>query len=204
MSVRAVILGVLLGLFIAGISYFNDQVIDQTFLVGNHLPIAVFGVVALIALSGVNWLLKLVGRPMRAGELAVMAALALAVCGWPGSGFFRYFTTVTSMPAYLERTEPSWQSSGLLSYAPEGSAAVAPGQVRDWRELASRLVGAGREGTGMSGRLFRSMYPQDQLNFRDAALGRPVNVEVLASGAEPDAAGYLSDYPRKWDGNRGR
>jgi len=43
MTVRAVLLGLLAAALICGFCYFNDFVMHQTFLVGNYMPISVFG-----------------------------------------------------------------------------------------------------------------------------------------------------------------
>jgi len=145
MTVRSVVLGILLAVSIAGATYFNDWVIGQTNLVGNHLPISVFGI-AVLLLLGINPLLRFIGpkATLRASEVAIIVALGLAVCGWPGSNFFRGLTTVTAYPAHWLKTKANWQSAKVMSYVPGGSAEVAPGQVRDWKRLAT-LLEAGRD-----------------------------------------------------------
>ena len=109
MTWRGILLGVLLGLFVASFTYFNDHVVAQTFLIGNHLPAIVFGS-ALVVLLVVNPALRALGSLIEgrgaaahaetpgwrwgfsAGEIAVAMALGLAVCAWPGSNLLRYFT----------------------------------------------------------------------------------------------------------------
>lgn len=142
MTVRAVALGILLALGIAGATYFNDWVIGQTNLVGNHLPIAVFGIAVLLLLC-LNPLLHVFGpkATFKASEVVVIVALGLAVCGWPGSNFFRGLTTVTAYPAHWLKTKANWQSAKVMSYVPGASAELAPGQVRDWKQLALLLEG---------------------------------------------------------------
>ncbi|MCC7409858.1 MAG: hypothetical protein IT442_17460 [Phycisphaeraceae bacterium] len=141
MSLRAVIVGLLLGLGISCFTYFNDQVIRQTMLIGNLFPVSVFGVLVVLLLA-VNPLLG--SRKFRTGEMAVVAALGLAACGWPGSGFFRTFTGSVAMPNQLLRDNASWQATHVMSYLPGGSAAVSEGFVEDWQALASGLL-AGRD-----------------------------------------------------------
>jgi hypothetical protein len=51
MTVRAVVLGLLLGLFVSAGTYFNDWVMGQSQLIGNFLPISVFGVAVLLLLA---------------------------------------------------------------------------------------------------------------------------------------------------------
>ena len=141
MSPRAIILGLLLGLGISAGTYFNDFVIRQTMLIGNHLPISVFGV-AMILLLALNPLLRLGGEcwPLRPGELALLIAVALVACGWPGSGFYRGFASITAMPAHLTQVQPSWRAAGVMSYIPGGAPQLAPGHVRDWPALVDRLA----------------------------------------------------------------
>lgn len=138
-------MGILLALAVSGTTYFNDWVIGQTNLVGNHLPISVFGIAVLLLLC-INPLLRFLGpkATLGAAEVAVIVALGLAVCGWPGSNFFRGLTTVTAYPAHWLKTKANWQSAKVMSYVPGASAELAPGQVRDWRQLA-RLLEQGRD-----------------------------------------------------------
>jgi hypothetical protein len=146
MTFRALLLGVLLGLTIAGITYFNDAVIRQTFLVGNHLPVGIFGVLLLLLL-GINPLLGRLsggdsGAVLRPAEFAVIVALGLAGCSWSGSNYYRGLVTITSMPQHWEKAEASWKASEVMSYVPGGSARIAPGHVADWRTLLDALVPA--------------------------------------------------------------
>ncbi len=153
MTIRALILGLLLGLSISAATYFNDAVIRQTFLIGNHLPVVVFATV-LILLLAVNPLLvrrRPDGDPdggagLRPAELAVIVALGLAACGWPGSNFYRTAVPVVTMPQHWLKAEASWKSANVLSYLPGGSPAVALGQVRDWPRLTDRLASGGDAG----------------------------------------------------------
>lgn len=148
MTIRALGIGLLLALLIAGVTYFNDWVIVQTHLVGNHLPIGVFGVVMLLLMVA-NPALSLLRRrwSLRPAELAVIAALGLAVCGWAGSNFFRTFVGVVGLPAHHYKNQPSWQSARVLSYVPDGSPEVAAGHVRDWPELLATLADDDANGT---------------------------------------------------------
>lgn len=127
MSVRSVILGVGLGLAVAGLTYFNDQVIYQTYFIGNHLPIVIFGLVVLTLLV-IN---PLLGRfsprlPLRAGEIAIIAALGLVVCGWPGSNLLRYYTGVMALPPQRMQNQPAWQAADVMRYLPGHPDAIEP------------------------------------------------------------------------------
>ncbi len=139
MTYRAVLLGLLLGLGVSGLTYYNDWVIRQTYLIGNHLPASVFGVgMLLLLLSGLMWRGGK-GRPFSAGEIAVVMALGLAACGWPGSNLFRYFSYPVTLPIVQENLQPNWQATRVMSYVPGGSPLLAEGYVRDWPELVQQL-----------------------------------------------------------------
>ena len=92
MTRRALLIGLCGAAFMCAVTYVNDAVIRQTFLVGNHLPIAVYGALVAFVLC-VNPLLrrtKLV-RALSGSELAVALAITLAACAIPGGGHPRAF-----------------------------------------------------------------------------------------------------------------
>ncbi|MEX0745279.1 MAG: DUF6785 family protein [Phycisphaeraceae bacterium] len=141
MTVRAILLGLALGLFISGFTYFNDGIIRQSWFISHHLPIAVFGVLTALLLI-VNPALNWIGTrwPLRASEVAIVAALGLAACGWPSFNFYWSLAPNTAMPNHWHRTATSWQAAGVMSYVPGGSAALAEGSVTDWPALTGRLA----------------------------------------------------------------
>ncbi|MDA0840366.1 MAG: hypothetical protein O3B01_08695 [Planctomycetota bacterium] len=126
MTLRAIVLGFLGGALINGFCFFNDFVLRGTFLVGNYLPISVFGGLLLFVMI-VNPLLgymrthfALIWRPEFTGkELAVVIALILAACYVPGRGLMHYFATFLMLPHHHERTNPSWQKEKILELAPK-------------------------------------------------------------------------------------
>lgn len=140
MNLRSVILGLSLAVFIALATYFNDWVIVQTHLVGNHLPIGVFGVLVLFLLL-INPMLGLIGRRWMLGsrELAIVCAIGLMACVWAGSNFYRTFVSNMVFPANDMRAKSSWQSAQVMSYLPGGSADVAEGHVTNWTQLLALL-----------------------------------------------------------------
>ena len=130
MTLRSLTLGLLLAILVASLTYFNDFVIHQTMLIGTHVPVAVFGVL-LIGVLGVGpaWGRLTGGRGrLRPGEVAVVVALGLAACAWPGSGFWRYTAGIAAMPSHLQQTELTWQSRDVLSYVPPDGALLEGGE----------------------------------------------------------------------------
>lgn len=198
MTFRAAILGLLVGLFIASITFYNDFVVKGTMLVASHLPIGVFGLLA-IAVLVANPLLRLLGRaaPLTAGELAVATAIALAACPWPGSGFWRYAVTGPSMPAHWLSSSTSWQGQGLMSYVPGGSPLVAEGQVTDPQGAARRLL----DEPGLAGAL-EEAETRMLRGIAEAPRAAPTARRELAAvlnrliGAEEDVAAKREELTR--------
>jgi len=110
MTKRAVLLGLVGAATICGITFFNDMVMRGTFLVGNFLPVSVFGSLILFLLL-VNPCLGRLGRrmPLGGSELAVIMALTLFACFLPGRGLMHQFTTFLMLPSHHMRTIPGWQ-----------------------------------------------------------------------------------------------
>jgi uncharacterized protein DUF6785/uncharacterized protein DUF6784 len=174
---RAILLGLGLGLLIALSTYFNDFVIGQTKLIGNFLPIAVFGSVALVLL-GLNPLLSALGRraALGAGEIAIIAALGLAVCGWPASNFYRYLTPITALPAHWLKTTAGWQSAHVMSYVPGASAELGDGHLLDATGLVATLSAASRRDTPTPARrLWLALSDGGRRLVEDAAAARHVS-----------------------------
>ncbi|MEM6551731.1 MAG: DUF6785 family protein [Planctomycetota bacterium] len=153
LSLRAVILGLIWGVAISVAVYPNDYMMRGTFLIGNFLPVAVFGVFAGLVLVNVAVGRVVPGLALKGGELAIAIAMALAVCGWPSSGFYRGFPQLAAMPGHWLETTSKWQVRGLDSYLPGGSARVAEGFLLEPREVAGlvasgegEVLGAVREG----------------------------------------------------------
>jgi len=120
MTLRAVILGLLCGAAIAWVCYFNDFVMQQTFLIGNYMPISVYGGLLLFLLV-FNPLLFRLSRwlSLSGRELAVVVALTLAACYVPGRGLMHYFSTLIMMPHHYARTIPGWKEEGIVELAPK-------------------------------------------------------------------------------------
>lgn len=115
------LLGLLAAAFICAVTYFNNHVLEQTFLIGNHLPLIVFGGLTLFLLT-LNPLLAQVsgGRwSLRAQELAVIVAMSLAVGVLPSSGFLRGFTAMIILPHQYNQTEQGWRKAQLLEQTPD-------------------------------------------------------------------------------------
>lgn len=106
---RSVLLGLLGTILICGLSPYNDYVLNNTFLVGNNLPLGVIVLLFLFVL--------LVNTPLRArgstqalsqSELAVAFGMMLVSCAIPGSGLMRYFPASLIGPWWQARASPEY------------------------------------------------------------------------------------------------
>ena len=116
MSFWAVLFGLLGAVSVCAASFFNDRILKQTYLVGNSMPVSVYGVfIVFVAL--INPFLG--KRRLSAGQIAVVMAIALAGCPIPGSGLLRTFTSSLIMPVRYQQTEASWREHKILDLVPE-------------------------------------------------------------------------------------
>lgn len=120
MTARAILTGLAAVVFLCGVTYFNDNVLNQTFLVGNHMPVAVYGllVIFLIFLNPLLSRLKS-GLALRGSELAVIMFIALSACVIPSSSLQRLFNPVLMLPHRFEQSEPGWRENKIVDYAPD-------------------------------------------------------------------------------------
>jgi len=110
MSIRAVLLGLLGAVLIAGLTYVNDWVLRQTALISHNLPFSVFGTLVVFVLVFNPLLFRLRKRWALSGaEIAVALSLTLAACAIPGSGLLRTFIPALVMPHQYAQTEVGWK-----------------------------------------------------------------------------------------------
>jgi hypothetical protein len=120
MTLRALILGLLLSLFIAGAGYINDRVLDlESFNNGHQLAIIVTGlmIVAVVLLNPLLHRLRR-GLAFRPAEIGVVVILMMVACSIPGRGLLEQFVQVLVMPFHWERISPGWREQHMLEYAP--------------------------------------------------------------------------------------
>lgn len=125
---RAFWIGLLLVTLMAAATPYNDYVLGNTPLIGNHFPIGVFILMASLML-GLNPLLQWLKRDrLSAGELAVIWAMLLCAAAAPSSGLIRYlepsligpFNLLESMPWLkpIASLLPSWAVPTLNPESP--------------------------------------------------------------------------------------
>jgi hypothetical protein len=116
MTIRAILLGFLGGAFVCGASFFNDRILRQTYLVGNNMPVSVYGTLILFLLL-VNPLMR--RFRLNGKELAVILTMTLATCCIPGSGFLRTFTSSCILPYHFEKLDAGWREQKVVEMLPK-------------------------------------------------------------------------------------
>jgi hypothetical protein len=109
---RSVLLGFCLAGVLCALTPYNDYVVGNTFLAGNHFPVG--AVAVLLLLSTLN----LVTRRLRgssflsAPELAVIYIVIMVTSGIPSSGLLRYLIPTLPTPYYFAGVGNRWE--GLI------------------------------------------------------------------------------------------
>ena len=111
-------IGLLLVLTISALGYFNDWVLQLSFVASDLVPLCAFGLL-IAALLGINPVLRLARcRPFLRSELAVIISLVLVASVVPGAGLMWNFTNTLIMPRFYQQTEPGWRRHDLVGYVP--------------------------------------------------------------------------------------
>src|SRR5438093_10764691 len=110
-NLRSVVLGLLGVVFTCALTPYNDWVVNNTYLVGNYLPIGLllFFLTFIILINGALWR----WRPSWAfgsGELAVAMGMVMVGCAVPSSGLMRYLPAALIGVTYQPGVEPSYVS----------------------------------------------------------------------------------------------
>jgi hypothetical protein len=120
MTIRAVLLGLFGAMAVCGFTYLNDVVMRQTPLIGNHMPIGVYGGLILFLLLVHPVLARVRRRLCLSGrELAVALTLTLVSCCIPASGLMRNLTAVMVAPYAFTQTQPGWREQGIIDLTPQ-------------------------------------------------------------------------------------
>jgi hypothetical protein len=133
-SLRAILLGIFGIVLICGFTPYNDHALNNTFLVGNNLPL---GVVMIVFATSV-----LINAPLSrfapryaitSGEMVVAFSMMLVSCGLPSSGLMRYFPASLTGPVYFSRNDAAFREIFEQLALPHWLMPSFQGQsVRDW------------------------------------------------------------------------
>lgn len=101
---RSVLLGFAGAILICALTPYNDYALNNTFLVGNNLPLGVVMITFILAVV-VNGPLSrwAPAWALSSGEMTVAFSLMLVSCALPSSGLMRYFPPALVSPFWLAR-----------------------------------------------------------------------------------------------------
>jgi hypothetical protein len=122
MTLRAVLVGLVGALFIAGVSYISEQtlgLIGLSPLSGHQIPVGVIGAL-IVFLAAVNPVLFLLRRSwgFKPAEVATATLMMLVACSVPLRGLMENLPTTLGLPAYWNSVNPGWRKNNLMSYVP--------------------------------------------------------------------------------------
>jgi hypothetical protein len=104
---RSVLLGLSGVVLICGLTPYNDYALNNTFLVGNNLPLGVVMLLFVFAVFINGPLSRFAPRfAFSGGEIAVAFTMALVSCALPSSGLMRYFPPSLVSPFWHLRSNP--------------------------------------------------------------------------------------------------
>jgi hypothetical protein len=108
---RSVLLGIIGTVLICGLTPYNDYALNNTYLVGNNLPLGV--------VMGLFLFVVIVNGPLSrwwsrhafsSGELTVAMAMTMISCALPSGGLMRYFPASIIMPFYHAQSNAEYLS----------------------------------------------------------------------------------------------
>jgi hypothetical protein len=108
---RSILLGLCGVAFICGLTPYNDYALNNTFLVGNNLPLGAIMLLFLFTLLVNGPLSRSVPKyAFSSGELTVAFSMTLVSCALPSSGLMRYFPASLVAPFWFASTSHDYLS----------------------------------------------------------------------------------------------
>lgn len=107
-TVRSVLIGLVLASGLCALTPYNDYVVGNTYIAGNHFPVG--AVFLLLVLSLINLVVyRLRGRPfLSPAETAVVYIIIMVTSGIPSSGLLRYMVPISTAPYYYANPGNKW------------------------------------------------------------------------------------------------
>ena len=147
----AILVGLLLGLIIAGGGYFNDFYMKQSLVASDLVPISVYGLL-LIGLLAVNPLLNaLKGLRFQARHWCIVVSLMLVSSVIPGPALMWHFTNAVGLPEHYNQQVHSWRADRLLSYVPDRLLVDSGQTPEQQKEIVGGLVSGMKRGDKLVG-----------------------------------------------------
>jgi hypothetical protein len=104
---RSILISLFLVAFVAAVTPYNDYVLQNSPFIGNHFPIGIMTLMAVLMLLVNPALLLLKKRPLSRGELIVIMTMMLVAAAVPSSGLMRYLEPMVVSPYWIVR-DFSW------------------------------------------------------------------------------------------------
>jgi hypothetical protein len=106
---RSVLIGLVLASALCAITPYNDYVVGNTYIAGNHFPVG--AVAVLLLLSLLNFLLyRTRGSAfLSPGETAIVYVIIMITSGIPSSGLLRYMIPCGTVPYYYASPGNQWE-----------------------------------------------------------------------------------------------
>ncbi len=107
-SVRSVLIGLVLAGGLVAVTPYNDYIVGNTFIAGNHFPVG--AVAVLLLLSLMNFVSgRLRGRAiLHSREVITVYIIIMVTAGIPSSGLLRYMLPVMTTPYYFAGVGNRW------------------------------------------------------------------------------------------------
>ncbi len=119
-TIRSVIIGLLGGITLAAVAYYNDAILGMSQLAGSHLPLGVYGLLIFTVLFIIPPISSLdAWFKVRPSEYAVVICIMLASASVVTDGMVRMFIPTVSMPANHFHGQANWPV--LTEYIPDNT-----------------------------------------------------------------------------------
>lgn len=145
MTIRALFIGFVGAMFIAGFGYINDRILElENFTSGHLLPVIVLGLAFLLLLL-LNPVLHRIRQSwaFSPAEIGLMVILTSLSCSIPGRGLMEQFTQCVVMPYHWNRVDPGWRERKLLDYVPKQAFVTVDEETYD-HVVTGYMQGAGK------------------------------------------------------------
>ncbi len=142
-TIRSVIIGLLCGMALAAVAYYNDAILGMSQLAGSHLPLGVYGLLIFTVLfiaPPLSCLSK--WFRVRPSEYAVVICIMLASASVVTDGMVRMFIPTVAMPANHFHSRTDWPV--LTKYMPDNTILGNGGY--DERTVGGLMTGLSEHG----------------------------------------------------------
>ena len=107
-SLRSILLGLLGVTLICGLTPYNDYALNNTFLIGNNLPLGVMMLLFAVVLINAPLARWWPDRALSSGEIAIAFTMTLVSCSLPSSGLMRYLVPNLVVPMRHAAQKPEF------------------------------------------------------------------------------------------------